>query len=119
MNAVISFISQYFNVFIFILGFVILGGIVVLSVILMNQRNELTDMSKGTRVSTSVNPSTLETRHDHYTTVSREDLGIKRAAFNRHCSLYQLFTQMIPVLPLMGILGTVAGLITEVSAQDP
>ena len=118
MNVLLSFISQYINVFILLLGFIILGGITVLSIILMNQRNELTDMSKGTRVSTSVNPTTLEARHDHYTTVSREDLGIKRAAFNRHCSMYQLFTQLIPVLPLMGILGTVAGLITEVSAQD-
>ncbi len=38
--------------------------------------------------------------------------------FNKTCSGYYVLSQMVPLFPLMGILGTVSGLMLQVDAQD-
>ena len=38
--------------------------------------------------------------------------------FNKDCAMHNVFSQLIPVFPLMGILGTVAGLMLETNAAD-
>jgi len=50
--------------------------------------------------------------------VKREDLYPLRKQFDELTSKYATWAQMIPIFPLLGILGTVAGLILQVEAAD-
>ena len=38
--------------------------------------------------------------------------------FNKDCALHNVYSQLIPVFPLLGIFGTVAGLMLEANAAD-
>lgn len=50
--------------------------------------------------------------------VKREDLYPLRKTYDEIYSQYNTWAQMIPIFPLLGILGTVAGLILQVSSQN-
>lgn len=50
--------------------------------------------------------------------VKREDLYPLRKTYDEIYSQYNTWSQMIPIFPLLGILGTVAGLILQVMSQD-
>ncbi|MCR4764237.1 MAG: MotA/TolQ/ExbB proton channel family protein [Lachnospiraceae bacterium] len=118
MNALLAFIDQYIIHIIFILAFGVLAGLVVCAVLLNNQKRALEERYAGGSIRTVVNPANLETKHEHYATITREEIGGQRQKFNKYVSGYGVCTQLISVLPLMGILGTVAGLILNVNAQD-
>lgn len=48
----------------------------------------------------------------------REDTYEQRKQFHGLCKTYMMITQLIPLFPLLGILGTVAGLYLQVRTQD-
>jgi len=50
--------------------------------------------------------------------VRREDLYPLKKEYNELISAYATWVQMIPIFPLLGILGTVSGLIVQVQAAD-
>jgi len=60
----------------------------------------------------------LSIRQQNTAVSKREDTYEKRKEFNLICRKYTTLTQLIPLFPLLGILGTVAGLYLQVSTQD-
>ena len=118
MDAILKFINDDINVIIIFVGIFVFAGLLVCAIVLTNERHMLEEMTAGKRVRTVVNPDTLAATQEHYTTVTREDTDTRRQHFNRWCSYYSVFAGLIGILPLMGILGTVAGLILNVRAQD-
>lgn len=65
-----------------------------------------------------INRRTLAMKQREAAPEKREDVDEIRDAFNVACSKYAVLGQLIPIFPLLGILGTVAGLILQVGAMD-
>ena len=65
-----------------------------------------------------INPKTLAMRQRNTAIASREESYDKKDRFMKLCSQYSTLSHLIPVFPLLGILGTVAGLYQQVSSKD-
>ncbi|MCR5675637.1 MAG: MotA/TolQ/ExbB proton channel family protein [Lachnospiraceae bacterium] len=119
MDGILLFVDHYINHIIIVLGFGVLAALVICGVVLSNLKHSLEEQALGRGgVRTLVNPETLTATQEHFATVSREDTAFQRKNFNKWCSVYFVCAQLITVLPLLGILGTVAGLILNVRAED-
>lgn len=60
----------------------------------------------------------LDLRQRAMSVSKREDLYALRKTFDELTGKYTTWAQMIPLFPLLGILGTVAGLLLQVAAAD-
>ncbi len=119
MDQLLLFVDHYINHIIVLMGVGVLAALIICGVVLSNLRHSMEEQLLGkANVHTMVNPSTLAATQEHYATVSREESANQRTAFNKWCTVYYVCAQLISVLPLLGILGTVAGLILNVRAQD-
>lgn len=115
MELVLNFISNYgvlgINAF----------GVVILLFILYNG-NQLT--RRKTKIEDALDEKLRKTKVNKKTGVLQEEEVPKEPNmnhvrdcerdFNKTCSGYQVITQVIPLFPLIGILGTVAGLMLQV-----
>ena len=120
MNVILQFIAQYATQGIIVLGILIAVLLLANAVSLNNQkerireilerRNKLYKYTKDLRG--------IEETDDDSAAITPDTVRKYENEFNKKCSLHSVLVQIIPIFPLLGILGTVAGLMLELQSND-
>lgn len=120
MNLLLQFISEYANVGIIMLGVIVAGLLVWNGTILSNHKNRIEEALKrrNNKYTLLVESKEIEENEDTDAAITPDTIRKYEMEFNKDCSLHSVFAQLIPVFPLLGILGTVAGLMLEMQASD-
>lgn len=103
---------------IIVIGIGVLIWLVVLSRRLSELSEKVEEQLQGNRGRVYRNQKTLDLKQRETAIAKREDTYPLRKTFDDLCAKYMTAAQLIPIFPLLGILGTVAGLIEQVRAQD-
>lgn len=111
-------IGKAINPIIAVLGAGVLIYLVYVSRQLTELRDKTAEQLQGNRGRVYRNQKTLDLKQRETAIAKREDTYPLRKTFDEICAKYLAVAQLIPVFPLLGILGTVAGLIAQVNAQD-
>lgn len=113
-----SFLSAYMNWIINVIGGVVTILLVGNYISLRANRSQIEEATNRKVTNTFLNKKTMET-HDEEAAgaVTPDTIRLYEKKFNRVCSFYNAISQIIPIFPLFGILGTVAGLISLMKDQ--
>ena len=114
----VSLISKIINPVIWLLGAGVLAALIYYMMKFRDLGGRLFMLLNGTHNRTVLNPRTLALRQRESAPAKREDVDQLREEHNGHMSSYLTWSQIIPLFPLLGILGTVSGLLEQVVAQD-
>lgn len=115
----LEFISKYGTAVIILLGIVITALLLWNGSALSNQKSKLKEALLNENNVYSMNGDTgeMKTRKDESTTVTPDTIRRYETEFYKKCSWHGVLVQCIPVFPLLGILGTVAGLMLQMQAN--
>ncbi|MCR5461046.1 MAG: MotA/TolQ/ExbB proton channel family protein [Acetatifactor sp.] len=115
----VGFLGKYMNVII------IAGGVIVLFFLIKNyiklytKKSFIHDAMNRKNKETYLNASTGEVEErEKSEAVTPDTIRDYEKSFNEVVSGYNACTQFIPLFPLLGILGTVSGLLVQVKAQN-
>lgn len=115
---IMSTIGTILSPVIIILAVIVLIVLIILSNQLKELKKKVEDQIQGNKGRVYRNQKTLDLKQRDTAIAKREDTYPLRKTFDELCAKYLTVAQMIPVFPLLGILGTVAGLIAQVQAAD-
>lgn len=119
MNAsIMETLGKVINPIIWVAGIVVLIVIIIIANRLKELKHKVEDQIQGNKGRVYRNQKTLDLKQRETAIAKREDTYPLRKSFDELCARYLTIAQMIPIFPLLGILGTVAGLIAQVTAQD-
>lgn len=119
MSFIINFIAKYGSLLINAIGGVVFVFILKNSVTLSNHKTRIEGALNRKISRTKISKKTKEMKEEESEEkITPETIRNYEKDFNRTCSWYQVFSQMVPLFPLFGILGTVSGLMQQVNAQD-
>ena len=119
MNTIYSFLSEYMNAIIVILGIVLFIFLVYNSMNLKGYQKQLQSILNWNSTTITLNMTTKEVEERTERERANPDtIREFQTNFSKACSMHDVFAQMIPLFPLFGILGTVSGLIGQLSAGD-
>lgn len=79
---------------------------------------EVISLHYGVRGKAVLNKKNLSLKQRDTAVSKREDVYQYKEEFNDLCGKYAAVVQLIPLFPLFGILGTVAGLMLQVSTEE-
>ncbi len=109
-------LSKYMNAGIIILGIILLILLVANHVSLINHNKQIKAIMNWKNRTSTINKKTMEVvESGQELRATPDDIREFETAFNNSCSWHEAFSQLIPLFPLFGILGTVAGLILKLS----
>lgn len=119
MDGFLLFIINYITGIIIILTLVLGVAIAINAVRLSTCFNFLCEMLKQSIKRTTIDTTTLKS----YGTLEKVEADPDKIreyenVFKKHSSWTDILSSMIPVYPMLGILGTVAGLLRQVSASN-
>lgn len=107
------FISNYINLIINAGGIVLIVILFLIASILSNNKREIERAKKGEKRDAVYNKETERMESiNEYKKPELEIMREKSGVFYKNCSLYETFAQLVAIFPLMGILGTVAALMS-------
>ena len=111
---VYQFLSKYMNTGIIIAGVILLIFLIANHINLINHNRQIKAIMNWKNRTSSINKTTHEiVESDQELRATPDDIREFETDFNRSCSLHEALSQLIPLFPLFGILGTVAGLILK------
>ncbi len=116
MDKVLDFISRFGVLMIVVFAIAILVWLIVLMTRLSSHKSLIVAaLDNRKNLVASINKNTLEVSEsvDHEDTVTPDTIRAYEKRFNEICSSYEVCSQLITLFPLMGILGTVAGLMLQ------
>lgn len=119
MGTILNFIYNNINTIIWIAGIGVVVLIIVNSCYLFSHKSRINDALNRKKMIASINKETFivkDTEEKEF--VTPETMIKYEKDFNKACSLYNMYTQWIPIFPLLGILGTVSGLMLQVEAEN-
>lgn len=116
---VYQFLSGYMNIGIVIAG-IVLGFLLISNhITLINHHKQIHTIMNWKNRTSSLSKTTHEVvEDDQDLRATPDDIRELETAFNRTCSWHEALSQLIPLFPLFGILGTVAGLILKLSPDS-
>lgn len=119
MNMVYNFLSAHMNKGIFIMG-VILGLLIIFNYLkLIGHKSKVESALDLTNTKTVFNPKTQSFENESQKEqVTPDTVRELEKTFNAISSWHSVFSMLIPVFPLFGILGTVAGLILQLANAE-
>lgn len=120
MEGILQFVADYANMFIILFGLAAAIALVVNANHLSNHRNKIEEAlkRKNKKYITNAESKELEEEDDEGAAITPDTIRRYEMEFNKTCSWHNVLTQLIPVFPLLGILGTVAGLMLQTKAAD-
>jgi len=120
MGFMLDFISKYGTVVIVLFGIVIAVLLLRNGIALSNQKERLEDVLRRRNYIYTLNAESkeMEENEDENASITPDTIRKYETEFNKKCSWHGVLVQCIPVFPLLGILGTVAGLMLELRAGD-
>ncbi|MCM1124320.1 MAG: MotA/TolQ/ExbB proton channel family protein [Eubacterium sp.] len=119
MDMMLELISKYGVLTINVLGIIVCVCIFINYSNLKSQRDKISDVLEGKRIRKKLNKRTHEMEVEEIEKkATPEEMRERREAFNRVCSWDQVISQLVPLFPLFGILGTVAGLMQQLRTQE-
>ena len=111
-NKIFEFIESHIIAFIIVFGIIVAVLMFRNYIELQNQNNYIRSLMNWKNTKTFVNKNTGEVEdiknEEMITPDTVRELELK---FNKERSMHEVCAQLIPIFPLLGILGTVAGLI--------
>ena len=113
----LNFIADYGTTGIIVLGIVIVICLLWNGVDLSNQKSRIEEaLKRRNRVYTlNAESEEMEENEDESAAITPDTIRKYETEFNRKCSWHEVLVQCIPIFPLLGILGTVAGLMMSQS----
>lgn len=118
MEKFLNIVSDNINMAIIVLGIVLIILIISNGCKLAFHKNRIEEALDRRNPRTSINRRTLEiNEEEEREQVTPETIRKYEKEFNQSCSRYHTYTQGIPIFPLLGIFGTVAGLMLQVEAE--
>lgn len=120
MTGILGVISRGMDVFIILFGLVCAAAMMMYGVKLSDRKNRLSEALNRKNSKYSLNPELkeLEPSADEDAAITPDTIRVYETDFNKSKAVYQIFVQLISVFPLLGILGTVAGLMQGVTGGD-
>lgn len=120
MGLMLEFISKYGTAGIILLGVVIAIFLLWNGIALSNQKGRIEEAlgRKNYIYTKNVVSKKIEENEDESAAITPDTIRKYETEFNKKCSWHGVLVQCIPIFPLLGILGTVAGLILELQAGD-
>lgn len=119
MELILELITNFANVGIVIFGIVIAVLLLYNGVALSNQKSRIEEalLRKNNIYTIKVASKEIEENEDESAAITPDTIRKYENDFNRKCSWHGILVQCIPIFPLLGILGTVAGLMLELRAS--
>lgn len=119
MDNIFLILQNKIDAVIIISGVVITISIILNAIKLSQQKSKILDTLNRKSTIATINKKTMEIHeYEKSENVTPETIRNYETEFNKVSSWYYVLEQFIPVFPLLGILGTVLGLMTQVSAKD-
>ena len=119
MNSIYSFLAGKMNYIILVLGFGLLVLLVGNLVKLRWHYSQIKATLNWTNTRSVLNKNTKEIESvTNSENVTPDTIRELQTEFNKTCSRHEAYSQLIPLFPLFGILGTVSGLILELQASS-
>ena len=120
MAGVLQVVKDYINLIILLSGIVLTAFIFYNGSKLSSHKSRIDEAVSRKNKKWAVNPvdGTVMDEDDVDAAITPDTIRKYERDFNKDCALHNVFSQLIPIFPLMGILGTVAGLMLEVNSQD-
>jgi len=113
------FIGNNMNATIIVVGLITLGFLVKNYIGLCNQNQFIKEAVNRKNTTSVMNKETKEIKDvETKEAVTPDTVRIYVTEFNKVVSKFNVLAQIIPIFPLLGIFGTVAGLISQLQAQD-
>ena len=116
MGFMLEFISKYGTVGIVLFGIAVAALLLWNGIDLSNQKSRIEEALKRKNNTYTLNAVSkeMEENEDEAAAITPDTIRKYENAFNTKCSWHGVLVQCIPVFPLLGILGTVAGLMLQV-----
>lgn len=121
MKLLLQLIDNYAVEGIVILGVIIAILLLVNGLSLSNQKNKIEEALERRNKKYKLNGDLKEieeTDDDSTTIITPDTIRKYETEFNKKCSWHGVLVQFIPIFPLLGILGTVAGLMLQIQSND-
>ncbi len=121
MTQVLALINNNINGFIVVLGVVILIALLWNGVILSSKKSRIEEalISKESKYFKDAVTKELTEEKDEKQAATPDKIRLLSTQFNEACAVHDVIAQLIPIFPLLGILGTVAGLILQAQTNSP
>lgn len=115
----IEFIGKYMNVVIIIGGLLVFFFLIKNYIKLYTKKSFIHDAMNRKNKESYLNANTGEVEErEKSEAVTPDTIRDYEKSFNEVVSGYNACTQFIPLFPLLGILGTVSGMVSQLRAQD-
>ena len=120
INLILNIFNGWFSWGICIFGLIVLSLLIKNSTSLKNKKDDIVDKLNRRNMKYNKNTQTgeLEETEDTDAAVTSDTIRAAELKFNQTCSKHNAISQLIPVFPLLGVLGTVFGLIKQASAEN-
>ena len=114
MESLAIIIGHSINAIIIVFAIITIGGFAYVVLNITKLQHTIEEKHKKKR-STEFTPGGIQKTPDAYTW---EEILEYKEEFNKIDLIYSIFEQIVPIFPLLGILGTVAGLIQQLDNLD-
>lgn len=120
MEQILGFIQNNGTKAIVILGIVVLALLIWNGIVLSDKRSRIEEalVHKDNRYFKDTIKKELYEEEDGNSSATPDKIRALETDFNAACSVHDVLVQLIPIFPLLGILGTVAGLMLQAGEND-
>ena len=120
MAEVLQVVEHNINLVILIFGIVLTAFILWNGSKLSSHKNRIDEAVNRRNNKWRIEPTdgTIVDQDDYDASITPDTIRQYERDFNKDCALHSALSQLIPIFPLLGILGTVAGLMLEVKASN-
>ena len=120
MNLLLQLIDKYAIEGIIIFGVIIAIFLLANGLSLSSQKNKIAEALDRKNKIYKLNGELkeMEEKNDDNSSITPDTIRKYETDFNKKCSRHSVLIQFIPIFPLLGILGTVGGLMLEIQSSD-
>ncbi len=120
MNFILQGIARYGTWIILLLGLLVAAFLLWNGLALASQKNRIEEaVNRRNKIYIlNNNLKDVEEIDDETAAITPDTIRKYETSFYNICSWHEMLVQIIPIFPLLGILGTVAGLILEMQSGD-